>query len=95
MARKVKVPERPEDCKTLLEKIAYSNAMRERWESVDPDAPPSEIFKFPMPDPAYPWAHPEWAAHYAQAELKNRREQRKLLQDLKKEPRITRKRKAK
>jgi hypothetical protein len=67
---KRKVPERPQDCVTLLQKIAFSNAMRKKWESVDPDAPPSEIFNFPMPDPAYPWSHPEWATQTAQRRTK-------------------------
>jgi hypothetical protein len=72
MVRKVKVPARPQDCKTVAEKVAYSNMIHERWESIDYDAPPSEILdfdKFPMDDPSMPWTHPEWSANYARTEL--------------------------
>jgi hypothetical protein len=74
--KKHKQPEilqRPEDCKTIEQKLAYSSMMRERWESIEYDEPPSAILdfdRFPMPDPSMPWTHPEWAAHYTRARKK-------------------------
>jgi hypothetical protein len=88
---KRKMPERPEDCKTLLQKIAFSNMVRELWESIPYDAPPSAIGdlldKFPY-NPDYPWSHPEWSAYYARTEIQKQREQRRMI---KQQPRDTRK----
>jgi hypothetical protein len=75
---KRKVPERPEDCKTTLDKVEYSNMIREKWESIPYDAPPSAISdlldKYPF-DPTMPHTHPEWSAQYARSELEKRRMQ--------------------
>ena len=78
MVRKVKVPERPQDCKTLLEKVGYSNMVREQFESIPFDAPPSAhsdlLDKYPF-DPARPWSHPEWAAGVLRTEAEKQRVQ--------------------
>jgi hypothetical protein len=75
---KRKIPERPQDCVTINDKVAYSNMVRELWENIPYDAPPSGVSdlldKYPF-DPAYPWSHPEWSANYARIELKKQRAQ--------------------
>jgi hypothetical protein len=96
--KKPKIPQRPEDCKTIEQKLAYSTMLRERWESIGYDEPPSAILdfdRFPMPDPSMPWTNPEWAAHYTRAEeekqralkRERRRQTNRLLYSIPKQPR--------
>lgn len=77
MSKKRKVPERPEDCVTIADKVAFSNMMRERYDKLaEYDSKPSDILdfdRFPPLDPRYPWMHPEWAADFSRSEREKAR----------------------
>ena len=83
MSKRHKAPERPQDCVTLADKIAFSDMMRERWQSIPYDAPPDAILdfdKYPMFDYLrYPFAHPEWSINHARSEREKMRAKRRML----------------
>jgi hypothetical protein len=62
---KHKAPNKPEDCHTLQEKMAYSLMVGQAYEKLVNryDAKPSDLSdffdRFPL-DERYPWSHPEW-----------------------------------
>ena len=64
---KRKIPERAEDCHTIEDQLAFSQAVRAQWDALGDgwmDSPPSDIGALPLPDPKYPWSHPEWCEHF-------------------------------
>ena len=86
--RKVEAPERPEDCHTIAQKVAYSMRLREIYEeqvcgpgwSSPPSALSDFLDRYPY-DPAMPWTHPAWAEEWARAERAKREIMRMLPDD--------------
>jgi hypothetical protein len=83
--RKVEAPERPEDCHSTAQKVAYSMRLREIYEEqvCGPNSPPSALSDFldryPY-NPAMPWRHPAWAEEWARRE-RARREIMRMVPD--------------
>jgi hypothetical protein len=86
---KRKVPERAKDCKTLAEKIAFSQMVRSKWEALNgnPWSCPSDIDAIvdTYDDPDCPWSHPEWASHCIRAEEEKQRSERAMERETKRE----------
>lgn len=75
--RKVEAPERPEDCHTIAQKVAYSMRLREIYEATVCafDAPPSALSDFLDRYPynrRYPWTGPEFAEEWSKKERAKR-----------------------
>jgi hypothetical protein len=74
--RKVEVPQRARDCKTLAEKVAFSMMVGEEWQKMreNPSFAPSDIHSVidRFDDPDCPWSRPDWAAEWARAERTKR-----------------------
>jgi hypothetical protein len=89
MAKKHEAPERADQCVTLADKIAFSLAVRAKFDALrdDPWAAPEEFSALmdQYDDPDCAWSHPEWAASYARAEEEKARVLRSIARDERRE----------
>jgi hypothetical protein len=75
--RKVEAPERPEDCHTIAQKVAFSMKRRELYEQIvgDWNSPPSALSDFLDRYPiieSMAWTHPEFCEEWARVERSKR-----------------------
>jgi hypothetical protein len=75
--RKVEAPDRPEDCVSIAQKVAFSLMVREKFEALanDPWSAPSDLGvlmdRYPH-DPAMPWTHRMGGGMGAQRKIETR-----------------------